>query len=220
MHETPQLPTSQTEIYLDIEGLPVRNFQYLIGIVIKDQAGITEQHFWANSEEEEAQIFQEFLNILRQHPEFTLFHYGNYEARYLKKMMKSLDEPTRQYLEKVLESCCNVLSFFYSHIYLPTYTNGLKDVAKLVGFTWSDKKASGLQSTIWRKQWEETHQEELKRKLIQYNQEDCYALMKVKDLVHAVIHSETKIGKKTKIPEIADCFKRVLDWCRDNLFHT
>ena len=172
VYETPQLPRSTTEIYLDIEGLPALNFQYLIGLVIKDQGGITEQHFWANSKEEEKQIFQEFLSILRQHPEFTVFHYGNYEARYLKKMMNSLDNPARQSIEKVLESCCNVLSFFYSHIYLPTYTNGLKDVAKLIGFTWSDKNASGLQSIVWRRQWEETHQEALKCKLIQYNKED------------------------------------------------
>jgi predicted RecB family nuclease len=202
VYETPQLPTSNVEIYVDVEGLPDLNFHYLIGSVIKDHDGIKEQYFWANSKDEETQIFQEFLTSIGQYPEYSLFHYGNYEVRYLKKMITSLKYSAQQDIEKILNSCCNILSFFYSNIYLPTYTNGLKDVANLLGFRWSDKHASGVQSVVWRKEWENTQQEALKQKLIQYNAEDCYALMKVKELVETIINNETPPKKKSGIPEI------------------
>jgi len=32
----------------------------------------------------------------------------------------------------------------FSQVYFPTYTNGLKEVARSMGFNWSDAKASGV----------------------------------------------------------------------------
>ena len=45
-----------------------------------------------------------------------------------------------------------------------------------MGFKWSDKKASGIQSIVWRKKWELSKDVLYKDKLIQYNIEDCLAL--------------------------------------------
>jgi predicted RecB family nuclease len=67
-----------------------------------------------------------------------------------------------------------------SDLYPPTYTNGLKDIAQYIGFTWSDKSASGLQSVIWRRKRELTKDERFKDKLIEYNRNDREALLSVK----------------------------------------
>jgi len=107
--------------------------------------------------------------VLSYHPAFTLFHYGNYEAKYLQKMRPSLDDESKQYLEKIIQNSCNLLSFFYSHIYLPTYTNGLKEIAHFLGFQWTADNASGLQSIVWRHLWEDTHDESIKDRIIVYN---------------------------------------------------
>jgi predicted RecB family nuclease len=191
VHELPILPHAPVDIYLDIEGLPDRHFHYLLGLIIHDEGKVSQHAFWADNKEEETRIFQQFLALLCQYPSFTLFHYGSYEAKYLKKMRPSLGDEAKQYLEKIIKSSCNLLSFFYTHIYLPTYTNGLKEIANFLGFRWTDDHASGLQSIVWRKTWEDTHDESMKNKLIIYNREDCLALMKVKDLLYAIVENES-----------------------------
>jgi predicted RecB family nuclease len=191
VHETPILPHSTVDIYFDIEGLPDRNFHYLLGLVIHDEEKVSHHAFWADNKDQEMMIFQQFLALLRQYPAFTLFHYGSYEAKYLQKMRQALREETESYLEKIVHSSCNLLSFFYTHIYLPTYTNGLKEIGNFLGFRWTDDHASGLQSIVWRKTWDDTHDESMKNKLILYNREDCLALMKVKDLLYAIVENES-----------------------------
>jgi predicted RecB family nuclease len=191
VHETPTLPHSTVDIYFDIEGLPDRNFHYLLGLVIHDEGKVSHHAFWADNKDEEMMIFQQFLALLRQYPAFTLFHYGSYEAKYLQKMRQALGEESEPYLEKIVHRSCNLLSFFYTHIYLPTYTNGLKEIANFLGFQWTAANASGLQSIVWRQTWEKTHDEFMKDKLILYNKEDWLALMKVKDLIYAIVENES-----------------------------
>lgn len=52
----------------------------------------------------------------------------------------------------------------------------MKDIARWLGFNWSAEDASGIQSIIWRKEWEQTKEPFPKEKLIEYNSEDCAAL--------------------------------------------
>ena len=191
VHELPLLPHAPVDIYFDIEGLPDRNFHYLLGLVIHDAGKVSHHYFWADNKDEEGSIFQQFLALLRQYPAFTLFHYGSYETKYLQKMRQSLGDEAKQYLEKIIKNSCNLLAFFYAHIYLPTYTNGLKEIANFLGFQWTVANASGLQSIVWRKTWEDTHDASMKDQLILYNKEDCLALMKVKDLLYAIVENES-----------------------------
>jgi len=41
VHETPILPHATVDIYFDIEGLPDRNFHYLLGLVIHDEGKVS-----------------------------------------------------------------------------------------------------------------------------------------------------------------------------------
>ena len=69
----------------------------------------------------------------------------------------------------MLERLTNVLSVVYGHIYFPSYTNGLKDVAACLGYSWTDEAASGIQSIVWRKRWDGMHDEAWKQRLVTYN---------------------------------------------------
>lgn len=75
----------------------------------------------------------------------------------------------------------NLLSYLRTNVYPPTYTNGLKEVAGLLGFKWSEQDADGKSSILWRKEWEETREAALKERLLQYNHDDCAALIMVKE---------------------------------------
>jgi hypothetical protein len=72
-----------------------------------------------------------------------------------------------------------VLTIIYPHVYFPTYSNGLKEVAGCLGCHWTEPDASGIESVVWRKNWEKTSDASWKAKLIQYNIEDCDALRRV-----------------------------------------
>ena len=89
-------------------------------------------------------------------------------------------------LEKIKTNSVNVLSQFYGEIYFPTYSNGLKDIGKYLDRKWSEDNATGLQSLVWRSQWETTHDSCVKDKLIQYNLEDCSVLRTVVETISKI----------------------------------
>ena len=63
--------------------------------------------------------------------------------------------------------------------------NGLKDIGRYLGFRWTEADASGIQSIVWRRRWEETHSAAFKDKLTTYNLEDCAALKRVTEFLYA-----------------------------------
>ena len=69
----------------------------------------------------------------------------------------------------------NLLSVMFNHIYFPTYSNRLKDLAGWLGFKWSTINASGTQAITWRQDWERSAEAETKQQLIAYNSDDCAA---------------------------------------------
>ncbi len=75
-----------TLVYLDVEGLPHRDFYYLIGIRVETGEGPFQYGFWADDEEGEKRIWNEFLDVLSAIPDPRLVHYGSYETVFLKRM--------------------------------------------------------------------------------------------------------------------------------------
>ena len=91
--------------------------------------------------------------------------------------------PTTDTLDKAIKRPVNLVSIIFARIYFPTYSNGLKDIARFLGFEWSAPNAAGAQAVIWRHGWEKSHKPALKQKLIEYNAEDCEGLRRVTDFV-------------------------------------
>jgi predicted RecB family nuclease len=181
---TPDLPDSRVQVYLDMEGLPEEGFVYLIGMVVVQGDTETRFSFWADGKDQEADIFQQFLDEVTRHDSFAVFSYGRYERAFLKRMRAVAHNPKQ--VDRVLGSLVNVLSLVHAHTYFPCYRNGLKDVARCLGFSWTEAEASGLLSIAWRVRWETTQTEEWKQKLLTYNLEDCAALRRVTDLLREV----------------------------------
>src|SRR2546430_13319358 len=66
-------------------------------------------------------------------------------------------------------------------VYFPVRSNGLKDIGHFIGAKWTSPHASGLQSLVWRHQWEATREATSKDLLLTYNAEDCRALQLLTD---------------------------------------
>jgi len=176
--EQPEIPQATAQIFLDVEGVPEQNFYYLIGLVVVEHNNPKQFSFWADSENEEIKIYKEFIEVINNYNDFVLFHYGSFENQFFARMGKKYGDNKRsvEILENVQTNSINILSMIYGKIYFPTYSNSLKEIAKYLGWNWSDVNASGLQSLVWRHHWEKSRDSHLKETLIQYNLDDCYAL--------------------------------------------
>jgi predicted RecB family nuclease len=180
---TAELPVSSTRVYFDIEGDPERRFDYLLGMTV-EASGVVEQHsFWADSPAEEPRLFQQFLDVIGRYDDFRLYCYGGYETAFLRRMIKELKR--QELSERLLPRLVNILSVIHAHVYFPTYSNGLKEIGRLLGFRWTEASASGIQSIVWRRRWEEARSVAFKDMLTTYNLEDCAALKKVTDFLYA-----------------------------------
>ncbi len=180
---SPQFPVSKVNVYLDVEGCPDDRLYYLIGILIAEGDTVQRHSFWAKDSNEQDQVFQQFLDTVTRFDDFRVFCYGSYEKEFLQAMRMRSNR--KDLVERVLKSLVNILSLIYPHIYFPTYSNGLKEVAKYLGCTWTDPHASGIQSITWRMRWERTNEEKWKQRLTTYNLEDCEALKKVTEFIYS-----------------------------------
>ena len=58
----PELKIDGTPVYLDVEGLPDRDFYYLVGARVHSAGSAVQYSFWANSLEEERTVWSGFSN--------------------------------------------------------------------------------------------------------------------------------------------------------------
>jgi predicted RecB family nuclease len=187
---SPELPVSSTRIYLDVEGDPERRFDYLVGMIVEVN-GVIEQHsFWADSPAEEIQLFRQVLDVIGRYDDFRLYCYGSYEAAFLRRMIKESNH--QELKERLMLRLVNVLSVVHAHVYFPTYSNGLKEVGGLLGVRWTEASASGIQSIVWRRRWEEARSVTFKDMLTTYNLEDCAALKKVTEFLYAICSRQSQ----------------------------
>jgi len=174
---SPVLKIEGTPVFFDVEGLPDRDFYYLIGVRIKTAAGIVQHTLWADRADDEENIWTNFLSILSGIENPILIHYGSFETTFLKRMCDRYGEPLESsVMAQAIESAVNLLSVIFAQIYFPTFSNGLKEIAGYLGFAWLDPSASGLQSIVWRHHWEVAKTPSLKSALLAYNAQDCEAL--------------------------------------------
>jgi Transposase IS66 family/RNase_H superfamily len=149
----------------------------LIGISIETAQGNTHHSLWADGAADEERIWKSFLNILSGVDRPVLVHYGSYETTFLKKMCDRYGGPPKgSAAAGAISNSINALSLIYAKIYFPTYSNGLKEIARWLGFKRGNPSFSGLQSIIWRHDWEASRDPDVRETLTAYNREDCEAL--------------------------------------------
>jgi predicted RecB family nuclease len=189
--DSPTVPHSRVALYLDVEGIPDRGFDYLIGLVAVVGDCITTHFFWADDCTQEKAIWDACSQIINSFEDYTLYHYGRYELHFLDRMRRLADEEGAAVIDRIRARSCNVLAAIYSHIYFPTRSNGLKDIGAFLGATWTGVNASGIQSLAWRLGWEANADDTLKHELHRYNLEDCLALRRVTEFILSICDGTT-----------------------------
>ena len=172
---SPELKIEGTPVYLDVEGVPDRDFYYLIGVRIGHGMSAVQHSLWADSVEDERRIWNEFLDIIASIENPMLIHYGSYEIKFFEQMDNRYSVTERAAGGEWNRKTLNLLQEVFGQVYFPTYSNGLKDIATWLGFAWSDASVIGVNSVMYRCEWERTRNPSLKAKLVAYNAEDCQA---------------------------------------------
>jgi predicted RecB family nuclease len=145
----PELRIEGTPVFFDVEGIPDRDFYYLIGLRIRNGDSVAQHSLWADTAEDEAQIYFQFLDILKTIDKPSLIHYGAFETEFLTQMGARYGLSVQTVLENNgNHTPTNLLSIINGQVYFPTYSNSLKSVARWCGFEWSNILLTSVKSML------------------------------------------------------------------------
>ena len=179
----PSLKFDGTPTFLDVEGMPDRDFYYLVGLRFECDGEQVERSFWADGLDGERAIWENCLRELKAIGNAQIVSYGAYETRFLRQMKARyiLAPDDVEFVDRLIETSVNLVGCIYGKIYFPTFSNSLKEVGRYLGFEWTWPQASGAAAPLLRRAWELGADDGLKRELIGYNMDDCRAAAKVAD---------------------------------------
>ncbi len=152
----PSLNFEGVPTFLDVEGMPDRDFYYLIGLRFKRDGVFVERWFWADRSDGEPEIWKNCLRTLKEIEKPQIVSYGAYETRFLRQMKERYGhEPGEvEFVDQLIKTSVNLVSRIYGRIYFPTHSNSLKEVARYLGFEWTWARASGAAALLLRRAWE------------------------------------------------------------------
>ncbi|OIO32684.1 hypothetical protein AUJ44_01825 [Candidatus Nomurabacteria bacterium CG1_02_47_685] len=68
----------------------------------------------------------------------------------------------------------------------PLGSYSIKDIAQYLGFSWRDKTPSGALSIQWFNEYLENKDEDVLKRILEYNEDDCKATMVLKDGIEKI----------------------------------
>jgi hypothetical protein len=206
----PSLKFEGVPTFLDVEEMPDRDFYYLIGLRFESHGVSEERSFWADRSNGEREIWESCLLTLKSIENAQIVSYGAYETRFLKRMRERyVREPDDvEFVDKLIKTSVNLVSHIFARVYFPTYTNGLKDVARYLGFEWTWPHASGAAAPFLRRDWELSADERHKRELIDYNMSDCGAAAKVAGVLERICGNGASALNAVNVSSLEVSFQR------------
>ncbi len=194
------LPEGEFELFFDIEAAPDQNLIYLHGVLVVNR--ITGEETFhallAESQTQERQAWQDFLDLVHTYPDAPVYHFCPYEAQTVRKLGQIYGTHNR-HIETLLSRFFDVHKCVTDGVTLPIESYALKHIARWMGFDWRDEGANGAQSICWYNAWAETGDSTYLEAILRYNEDDCRATYHVKDWL--VKFSEPYWERLYAIPE-------------------
>ena len=180
---SPSLKFEGVPTFLDVEGMPDRDFYYLVGLRFECAGEQVERSFWADGLDGERAMWENCLRELKAIGNAQIVSYGAYETRFLRQMKARyiMAADDMEFVDLLIETSVNLVGCIYGKIYFPTFSNSLKEVGRYLGFKWTWPRASGAARHLLRRAWELGADDGLKSELIDYNMDDCRAAATVAD---------------------------------------
>lgn len=183
------LPVVSVELYFDIEDDPTQDFVYLHGVYERKGGKQTFHPFWAKTDarDDERDAWAEFWSYIRSLPAggFSVYYYSAHEKTNYKRLFKRYpDVVTQEELEAFFASPNTVdlyTNVILKHTDWPLSSYSVKEIATYLGFKWRDETPSGALSIKWYNDYLATGDEKIMQRILDYNEDDCKAMMVVKD---------------------------------------
>lgn len=185
-----RLPVSERELHFDIEADPLRDHIYLHGFVVRDR-GVAETRFVSfvaeqPTPEAERAAFADAIAFFRSSSTATVYVYSAYErTTYRKLQQRYPDVVSAEEIEALFDESRTVDLYrvVKSSTEWPTWDYSIKTLAKFLGFQWRDMNPSGAASIQWYDQFVETGDRALLQRILDYNEDDCRAMIVLLDAI-------------------------------------
>ncbi|MEL6938056.1 MAG: TM0106 family RecB-like putative nuclease [Cyanobacteria bacterium J06598_1] len=180
--EPDQVPTTDIELYFDIEAAPDKDLIYLHGVLVVDSHS-QEKNFHALVAEapaDEAQAWFEFLALVDSYPDAPVYHFCPYEAQTVARLGQ-LYGSNGVDIDQLLTRFVDIHKRIVDTVALPVESYALKHLARWMGFEWRDEDANGAQSICWYDDWLNSGDRTHLDTILRYNEDDCEATYRVKD---------------------------------------
>jgi uncharacterized protein len=174
------LPKSSVELFFDIESDPLRDFDYLYGFLIVERGKEEYRAIMAQSEGGLEQAWREVCTLLESYHDAPIYHYGSFEADVLHRLIDRFGA-SAIVRESVERNLFDINAIQRPAVIFPLTFYSLKDIASYLGFHWRSEDASGANSVLWFEKYLGTEDPEVKRKILEYNEDDVRATKVVKD---------------------------------------
>lgn len=171
-----EFPQTTTALFFDIESDPLRDFDYLFGVLEVTGKKQTYHSFFARKPEEQEKIWKQFTDFLEQYPQAPVYHYGWFEKETCARLGQRYG--ISQSLQKSLQTrMIDLHEVIRSLVVFPLSFYSLKDLAQYIGFSWRDKEANGANSVLWFEEYlqAKTGKKKIRDRILQYNEDDVQA---------------------------------------------
>jgi predicted RecB family nuclease len=178
------LPGHPVELFFDIETDPMRDICYLHGFVIREnQDNATERFvaFFADepTPEQEEKAFADAWEFIKTSRPSMMYYYSKYERTIWRNLQKKYPHIAREEEIEDLFSAEHSVDLYFDVVkpntVWPTRDHSIKTLASYLGFRWRDTDPSGAASIEWYHRWVETGDETIRRRILEYNEDDCRA---------------------------------------------
>lgn len=165
---------AKVELYFDIESDPLRDFDYLFGVLVVTQTDEQYLPFFAESPELESAMWQEFVHFIEQHANCPIYHYGWFESEVVRRFSAKhgISAVAKAALQKNMIDLNAVLR---PAVIFPLSFYSLKDIGSYIGFHWRMENASGANCVLWFEKWLKTKEVKWFQKILEYNEDDVRA---------------------------------------------
>ena len=102
IHGNPELPECQSQVFLDIEGLPDRAFYYLIGALVIADGQEFFYSFWADTDLDQPRILTQLMEVVSRLSDFRIFHFGDYDATAIKRLIANSPRTCQEQFRTIL----------------------------------------------------------------------------------------------------------------------
>ena len=176
---TVELPVAKIEVFFDIESDPLRDFDYLFGVLVVKNRSESYQSFFAATPAQEKDAWDEFVVFVEGHLDSPIYHFGQFEVEVVNRFSAryGISAIAREAFER---NMIDLLEVIRPAVIFPLSFYSLKDIAAYLGFEWRASDASGANSVLWFEEWLKKKNQKLLQKILEYNEDDVRATAHVK----------------------------------------